>query len=68
MFFFFFLRGVVCLFNRMFFVGSFVCSTPRAPNTKTKKVLWGVFRGLSTFLEGIWSPREQYVCYFSCFW
>ena len=23
----------------------------------TKKVLWGVFRGLNTFLEGIWSPR-----------
>ena len=23
----------------------------------SKKVLWGVFRGLSTFLEGIWSPR-----------
>ena len=22
-----------------------------------KKVLWGVFRGLNTFLEGIWSPR-----------
>ena len=24
----------------------------------SKKVLWGVFRGLNTFLEGIWSPRE----------
>ena len=24
----------------------------------SKKVLWGVFRGLDTFLEGIWSPRE----------
>ena len=23
----------------------------------SKKVLWGVFRGLNTFLEGIWSPR-----------
>ena len=32
---------------------------PRAPNTKTKKVRnWGVFRGLNTFLEGVWSPRD----------
>ena len=26
--------------------------------TPSKKVLWGVFRGLSSFLEGIWSPRD----------
>ena len=25
----------------------------------SKKVLWVVFRGLSTCLEGIWSPRDQ---------
>ena len=25
--------------------------------TPSKKVLWSVFRGLNTFLEGIWSPR-----------
>ena len=25
--------------------------------TPFKKVLWGVFRGLNTFLEGVWSPR-----------
>ena len=30
---------------------------PRAPSIPSKKVLWGVFRGLNTFLEGIWSPR-----------
>ena len=34
----------------------------RAPNTETKKVRsWGVFRGLNTFLEGIWSPRVSSV-------
>ena len=25
----------------------------------SKKVLWGVFWGLNTSLEGIWSPREM---------
>ena len=25
-----------------------------------KKVLWGVFRRLSTFLKGIWSPRARF--------
>ena len=24
----------------------------------SQKVLWSVFRSLSTFLEGIWSPRD----------
>ena len=43
--------------------GEFVC--PRAPNT-FKKVLWGVFRGLNTFLEGIWSPRVVEKVFF--FW
>ena len=28
----------------------------------SKKVLWGVFRGLNTFLEGIWSPRVYKTC------
>ena len=41
----------------------------------SKKVLWGVFRCLSTFLEGIWSPREYlnllgaltvYLVFFGC--
>ena len=27
----------------------------------SKKVLWGVFRGLNTFLEGIWSPRAKWL-------
>ena len=27
----------------------------------SKKVLWGVFRGLNTFLEGIWSPRVHWL-------
>ena len=33
-----------------------------APSISSKKVsrTWGVFRSLSTFLEGIWSPREGY--------
>ena len=31
---------------------------PRAPNTFSVSVVLGVFRRLSTFLEGIWSPRE----------
>ena len=25
----------------------------------SKNVLWGVFRGLNTFLEGIWSPMAS---------
>ena len=34
----------------------------------SKKVLWGVFRGLNTFLEGIWSPRGGENLCFSWFW
>ena len=33
----------------------------------SKKVLWGVFRGLNTFLEGIWSPRDYKVFNFGLF-
>ena len=44
----------------MFFGGFFINqpkSIPLGLQIPSKKVLWGVFRGLSTFLEGIWSPR-----------
>ena len=34
-------------------------SRPLGLQTPSKKVLWGAFRGLSTFLEGIWNPRGQ---------
>ena len=30
----------------------------------SKKVLWSVFRGLNTFLEGIWSPRVSCFSFF----
>ena len=48
MFFFFFWGGGVCVYK----------SKTIGLQIPSKKVLWGVFRGLNTFLEGIWSPRD----------
>ena len=34
----------------------------------SKKVVWGVLKGLNTFLEGIWSPRVNTVLLFITIW